>query len=245
MNIYPLAKYFFFETLRLTAFKAFLFFIVFYVMLHVAGALPASLNDHRGFVFTSLFLFGVVGTSGIVPEMLQKGKIELFLSRPFSHSLLIGSLFIGVATVMMLCSNLFTLALWLTHGLKFGDWNSLFLTHGSILALAFLPILCYIILLGLISRNTGFVIVIVTAYLVFLSPKVEGRSLLFDPNQTFFLRLFDVLYLALPQPLTGIYLNLARFFTGREFDILPFVTSLASGMAALSSSFRIFRRMDF
>ncbi|HEX9614484.1 MAG TPA: hypothetical protein VGA55_03230 [Bacteroidota bacterium] len=245
MNIYPLAKYFFFETFRLTAFKAFLFFIAFYALLNVAGALPASLNDHRGFIFTSVFLFGVVGTSGIVPEMLQKGKIELFLSRPFSRALLIGGLFIGAATVILLCSNLFTLALWLTQGLKVGDWNPLFLTHGSILGIAFIPLLCYIILLGLISRNTGFVIIVVTAYLVFLSPKVEGRDLLLNPNQTFLLRLLDMLYFVLPQPLTGIYLNLARFFSGKDLSILPFITSIGSGMVALYYSIRFFRRMDF
>lgn len=222
-----------------------MFFIATYVTLFVAGALPASLHDHRGFVFTSVFLFAIVGTSGIVPEMLQKGKIELFLSRPFSRALLLGGLFLGVATVVLLCANLFTLALWLTQGLKAGDWNPLFLTHGSILCVAFLPILCYIILLGLVSRNTGFVIVMVTAYLVFLSPKVEGRELLLDPNQTFLLRLFDVLYLVLPQPLTGLYFNIVRFLSGKGLSIVPLATSIASGTVALFYSFRYFRRMDF
>ena len=244
MNLYPLARYFFFETFRSTAFKALLFFIAFYVTLYGAGAFPASLNDQRGLMFTILFLFAIVGTSGIIPEMLHKGRIELFLSRPFSRAFLIGGLFIGVAGVILLCSNVFTLALWLTHGLKHDDWTPLFLKEGTFLGIAFLPVFCYIILLGLISRNTGFVIVVVTAYLVFLSPRVEGRDLL-DPNQTFLLRLFDVLSLALPQPLTGVYLNLSKAISGRDFDLLPFVTSLTSGLVALFSSFRIFRRMDF
>jgi ABC-2 type transport system permease protein len=131
-----------------------------------------------GGLFLSIF-----SASSFIPHMLEKGNIDLLLSKPISRAQLILGKFLGGNLVVLLNIAYLVTGIWLLIGLKFGEWApSFFLTILSI-SFAFATIYALIILIGILSRSS--VLAMMISYLIFfiLSPVLSNR----DPISIFWI----------------------------------------------------------
>jgi ABC-type transport system involved in multi-copper enzyme maturation permease subunit len=202
---------------------------------------------------SSILLFGVFAVAGLIPSMLEKGTIEVYLSKPLSRGGLLLSRALGAATGVAVNLLYFAIGIWLVFGLKLGIWHGSFLLSFVVVTLAFFLFFSVVTFAGVITRSTGFSIMLAFLY-TFFSAALESREMaLFKiwDNEVYHTAL-DVLYYITPQ-LSSMLDNASRVIgelpmgpnSGHAFDLLPFVYSLLSASALYALSIRYFAKQDY
>lgn len=193
-------------------------------------------------------LLAIFSSASFVPNMMEKGNIDLLLSKPISRDqLLLGKFFGGILVVFV---NVLFLVIgtWIIVSLKFSYWNFSFLYVSITVTFAFAVLYSIIVLLGIATR--GSILGMMIAYFIFilLSPLLyayfkEFRSVVENDTLKSFL---DGLYYIVPKTseLTGIItLNLAAGKGVTEYQ--PIITSLIFLILIISFSIYLFRKKDF
>jgi ABC-type transport system involved in multi-copper enzyme maturation permease subunit len=177
---------------------------------------------YAGGLFISIF-----SVAGFIPSLLEKGNIDLILSKPVSRNqVILGKFFGGTAMVFV---NIFyaIFFIWLLIGLKFNVWDISFLLSSFTITLAFASIYALIILLGIITRSSMLPMVI--SYLTFFafSPLLASReSLLSFSNSKILEVLFSILYYLIPQTSDLSSINTDLAVGGNIQNIFPVISSI-------------------
>jgi ABC-type transport system involved in multi-copper enzyme maturation permease subunit len=199
-----------------------------------------------------MLLFGVFGVAGLIPSLLEKGTIEIFLSKPLNRSLLLFARSLGATLAIAMNIIGFTFAVWLVIGLRLGDWNWGFLWSGFLSAYSFACFFSIITFIGLTTRSTGISVMLAFMFALIstgLELRETGLYLLWENG--LYHRMLDVLYYCTPQ-LEGMSrsatamiaaLPISTFPT--QFQVAPFVFSLASSIGWYGLSAWYFSRQDF
>ncbi len=192
-----------------------------------------------------LFL-SVFSVSSFIPNMLEKGNIELLLSNPVSRAqILLGKFFGGVLVVFI--NLLFLIAgIWVLTGLKFGIWEASILYAVLTITFTFAVLYGLIILLGILSRSS--VLAMMVTYLIFLivSPLLAGREklALLIKNETV-KGLLDVLYYVFPKTSEMGNITMLASTGGVVENFQPVITSFLFMILTLYISIIIFNKKDY
>jgi ABC-type transport system involved in multi-copper enzyme maturation permease subunit len=148
-----------------------------------------------GGLFLSIF-----SVSSFIPNMLEKGNIDVFLSKPISRTeLLLGKFFGGILVVFINVLYL-VFAIWVMTGAKFASWDSSFLLSVFSITFAFMVLYAMIILIGVLTQSS--VLAMMMSYLIFfiLSPLLEARKTWgVIVHNDFVKSLIDMLYYIIPK----------------------------------------------
>ena len=176
--------------------------------------------------FLSFLVFlAVMGTAGLIPALLSRGRADYFLSKPISRSLLFTykflSIFLVYAGVVAICGA----AVWIAMGLSYVgfSWSVLYLFLFHILSLfVWLTITAFA---GVVSGS--FAMSIIAAFLVWVAHSVVSTARMFEDvlgSQTL-KQLLDVIYYVLPK--NSEFIKLGERLASGQF---------AAGYASLWSS---------
>jgi ABC-type transport system involved in multi-copper enzyme maturation permease subunit len=204
---------------------------------------------------TSVFwiiLFGIFGVAGLIPGMLEKGTIDLFLSKPLTRAELLIARALGAAAGIAVNLIYFFVGIWLIFGLKAGVWHWGFLSSVIYIIYAFTCLFSVVTIAGLITRSAGFSILIAFSFAL-ISTGLELRErffyLLWD--NTIYHRLLDTLYYLTPQ-LNAMLENSSRVIGNNilalnqaEFTFMPFLYSFFSASLLYGLSIWYFSRRDY
>lgn len=193
-------------------------------------------------VFLSLFI-----TADIVPSTLDKGLIDLSLSKPLSRMKLISSRMLGAVAVAALCLSFFIIGIWLLFFLRTG-----LLTNGFLIAcipalVSFVSLYAISALIGLLTGSANLGIVIVYIYAAVISLMLESReTFLFNlvTNETL-QSIIDVLYYILPQVSAMAEIVAAVIQNNTVESWLPFGVSLGSAAFFFALTFFFFARREY
>jgi ABC-type transport system involved in multi-copper enzyme maturation permease subunit len=148
-----------------------------------------------GGLFLSIF-----SVSSFIPNMLEKGNIDVFLSKPISRTeLLLGKFFGGILVVFLNVLYL-VLAIWVLTGTKFGSWDLSFLLSAFSITFAFMVLYAMIILIGVLTQSS--VLAMMLSYIIFfiLSPLLEARKSWGQIIHSDFVKsVIDMLYYIIPK----------------------------------------------
>ncbi len=258
-----MSKKIFITFLGLSTFVLLLFAIVFGLipiedfnsMIRVNGKSPVDFSSvivdklkmfmifplYGGGLFLSVF-----SVSGFIPAMLEKGNIDLLLSKPISRAqLILGKYFGGILIVLMNITYL-VLGLWLLIGIKFAVWNISFLVTIPVIVFAFAVLYSLIIFIGIITRSS--LLAIMLSYLIFfiLSPLLaakEAASFLTDGS--IWGTIIDILYYVIPQTseLGGIATDIAA--GGVIADMSPIWVSIIFIFLTIFGTITIFDKKEY
>jgi ABC-type transport system involved in multi-copper enzyme maturation permease subunit len=147
-----------------------------------------------------VLLFGLFATAGLIPSMLEKGTVELYLSKPLSRASLLLSRSAGACAGIILNLLYFALAIWLIFGLKTGIWHHSFLLAATLTIPMFFFYYSVVALTALISNSTGFSIMFALIF-HFVSSALAVRERVLYPwwDNMIFHRFLDVLFFGTPQ----------------------------------------------
>ncbi len=202
---------------------------------------------------SSILLFGVFAVAGLIPSMLEKGTVEVYLSKPLSRGALLLARSFGASAGVALNLFYFAIGIWLVFGLKLGVWNGNFLLSFVAVCVSFLLFFSIVAIAGVITKSTGFSIMLAFLY-TFFSSALESREMFLFKiwgNEIYHSAL-DVLYYITPQ-LSAMLENSSRIVgnlpigpsAGQPFDPMPFVYSLLSASALYALSVRYFSKQDY
>lgn len=199
-------------------------------------------------VMATLFL-GIFATAGIVPSMMEKGTIDLLLSKPISRTtLLFGRLLGGILAVLV---NLvaFVTAIWALYGFASGVWYLPFL--GSTIAIAFfayLVVLSGVLLMNVMSESWILPLCIAYVHVMVLAPTLANREeTLFTIIHSSIARgILDGLHYMLPQTAV-LATNSLRdaIVSSTVISWEPFIQGAIFAAIATTLAVRQFNRKDF
>lgn len=193
-------------------------------------------------------LLSIFSSASFVPIMLEKGNIDLLLSKPVSRiQLLLGKYFGGLVVVFINVAFLI-IGVWFVISLRFSYFDFTFLSIIFPITFTFAVLYSLIVLFGIITQSS--VLGMMIAYFIFLilSPLSYLSKTQFKEHigSEFLRSLIDAVYYIVPKTseLMGtITVNLA---SGKGIvDYQPLLTSFAFLIIILSYSTFLFNKKDF
>jgi hypothetical protein len=189
-------------------------------------------------------LLALFATGGLIASLMERGQVDLLLSKPLSRARILSGRLLGVG-VMMLCLLVYLLgAVWLVMSLKTGVWNPRFLLAIGVVFGMFTVVYGVVTLVSVWTESAalGFIatLAVLFASLVLAIPNL---SLQVRPPWR---QLIEGLHAVVPQfPGVGVRI-VPQLATGTAVaSWVPFLTALAFGLVAYASAFVLFRRKDF
>jgi len=159
----------------------------------------------KGFLDISwalIVFFSLVSTASFIPSMLEKGTIDLLISKPVSRFTILLSKYLG-AVLFMFLSMVFLLgSIWLILSIKSGYWDFQFLIAIPLITLAFAVMYSINVFTGLATQST-IISILVNFFLIFVLCPIlsirEGLIFTFVKNSGVQF-VFNFLYWVFPKP---------------------------------------------
>lgn len=191
-------------------------------------------------------LLSIFAVANLVPLMMERGTIELFLSKPVTRAEALTGRFIGGLLVVL--ANVFYLVffIWVIISGKLGVWHLPALYLVLTILLAFASLNAIIVLIGVWTRSS--ILGMMTAYFVFLalSPALSYREYLYEIGGGDALKIIlDSLYYVLPKTSEVLGSTTDALIGGGALDWQPALTTLAFTAVAFGAALYSFWKKDF
>jgi ABC-2 type transport system permease protein len=213
-------------------------------------ALTFLVNGIESAIAMPLFGLGlflaIFSVSSFIPNMLEKGHVDVILSKPVSRGQVLTGKFVGGFIVVLMNVSYLILGIWLMLGLKFDVWDTQFLYTILTITFTFAVFYALIIFLGVVSQNS--ILSMMVCYFIFLivSPILAARENIFQFIKNDLIKgVFDVLYYILPKTseLGSITEALVKKQTIESMQ--PVYSSAAFMVLIFGLSIFIFRKKDY
>jgi ABC-type transport system involved in multi-copper enzyme maturation permease subunit len=207
-------------------------------------------NISCSWVSTTLYIWGtflaVFASSGLIPSVLEPGRIALLLSKPLGRTTLLLGRYAGNLLVVLLNHVYLIASIWIIIGWKTGIWETRFLLAIPISVFVFSVLLCVVVLIGVLSESAALSTMVAVA-LMLVSTILAQRS--------FVVRLLDSEWSR--QLWMGLYWFIPKVFDlgnalrqiillDKDAELLmPVLTSAAFGLGVMMIAIHLFRRKDF
>ncbi len=193
-------------------------------------------------------LLAIFASASFVPVMLEKGNIDLLLSKPVSRNQLLWGKYFGGILVVFLNITFMVVGVWLIISLKFSSWDFYFLSIILVITFTFAVLYSIIVLLGVLTKGSTLGMMI--AYLIFLilSPVLLiGKDKVVDFIQNkFFKSLIIGAYYVIPKTSELMGKIMSSLASGKSIeDYQPILTSFAFLILTMGITISIFRKKDF
>jgi ABC-type transport system involved in multi-copper enzyme maturation permease subunit len=197
------------------------------------------------FLYTWGMALSVFASSGLIPSVLEPGRIELILSKPLSRTHLLLGRFAGNVAVVALNTAYLVLGVWIIFGLKTKIWGNQFLWSIVTTVFIFSVLLTVVVLVGVLFESAA-LSTMITVGLMIISPILAQTSTMMKLLSSETARdAWRVLYQILPKvyDIGRMTLDLVR--SQRVESLQPVYSSALFGIAVLSGAVYIFTRRDF
>lgn len=200
-------------------------------------------------VFTMAVLFiGIFITAGIVPSMMEKGTVDLLLSKPLPRTTILFGRALGGFLALAMNVIGFVLAVWTLYGVATTVWHVPFLFWAITIPLfTFLVLYSGIILLNVLTESWVLPMSLAYVHLMILANFLFSRNeLLFQFISNKILQgLITGIYYILPQTTDMVNMVQQGVFTSSVDQIAPFVQGVIFMAATLGLAAWKFQRKDF
>lgn len=191
-------------------------------------------------------MLAVFASAGLIPVLLEPGRIALLLSKPVSRPTLLLGRFLGNVLIILLNNTYLIVCIWLILGSKTGVWESRFLLAIPISVFMFAVLLCLVTLVGVIFESAALAVMfsIATILISALLAQFDWADKLLSSDWS--RQLWHVLYWIVPKVYgLGAAMKQIILYDSQVDWITPVWTSALFALLVLSSSIYIFRKRDF
>ncbi len=193
-------------------------------------------------------LLAIFSTAGFVPAMLEKGTIDLYLSKPISRAQLIIGKYLGAVLTVLINISFIIIGIWIIIAIKFGSWDPSFLWAVFTITFTFAVLYSIIILFNVITR--GSIAGMMLAYFTFLilGPVLYEAKKRFGVliESDFWRGVIDVFYYIFPKTTELMGLITVQLSSGKGIDeIQPVLTSFLFLILMVGLAIMVFRKKDF
>ena len=202
-----------------------------------------------GGIATFLYSWGmflaVFASAGLIPSVLEPGRIELLLSKPVSRTHILLGRYVGNVLVVSCNICYLVLGVWTILGIKTGIWSPMFLISIATTIFAFAVLLSVVILIGVLFESAALATMVAAALMIMSVVLAQTSTMLRLLSSEWSRQVWRTLYYSLPKvyDLGTMTLNAIQ---SRTFDgFMPIWTSALFAAVVLGTSLLIFARRDF
>jgi len=196
-------------------------------------------------VFTGGIFLSIFAAASLIPNMLEKGHIEILISKPLSRVQLFLGRFSGVLFIMTVNVSYLIGGTWLILSVKTGVWHFPYLYSIPMVVIAFAIMYALMALVGVITRSPG-VSVMVAYVVLFFSPLLVQKDKIYALlSSKIYYYFLEGIYHILPKTFELGEINQALVMAEPVQSWTALLTSTAAGLVILSAATYIFVRKDF
>lgn len=187
----------------------------------------------------------VFATGSQVPNLVHRGTVDLYLSRPVGRTTLLLGRFVGAVTLVLanlafLCGGVF-----LIISLKTGVWNPRLLAAGGMIAFVFLSYLSFMYLIGVLSGSTPLSIMLPYAIYILAMPLAAHDHIAAAMDSRLAVWTVHVLYWVLPKS-AELGKDVVQLVMGKgATSFAALATTGAFGLACLAAAIVVFQRKSY
>ncbi len=203
----------------------------------------------HGSIATFLYSFGLFlalfASSGLVPSLLEPGRIELLLSKPVARWHLLLGRYLGNVLIVLANSAWLVGGVWLIFGIKTGVWTPQFLFAIFTTVFLFCVLLSVVFLMGVLFESAALATMVPVALMLISPILAQERTVVKLLSSETARTVWRTLYQMLPKvfDIGRTTLQLVRRETVESWD--PFFSSALFGVAVLAVAVWRFERRDF
>jgi len=197
------------------------------------------------FLYTWGMFLAVFASAGLIPSVLEPGRIELLLSKPVSRTHILLGRYAGNVLVIS-CNVIFlVLGVWTILGVKTGIWSKTFLVSIATSIFIFAVLLTVVVLIGVLFESAALATMI-TVGLMIMSPILAQTSTMLRLLSSEWSRqIWRTLYYTFPKVYDLGKMTLDAIQSQTFEGYMPIWTSALFAVVMLSAALAIFARRDF
>jgi len=197
------------------------------------------------FLYTWGMFLAVFASAGLIPSILEPGRIELLLSKPVSRTHLLLGRFLGNLLVVGFNIIYLVVGVWFILAFKTNIWTPDFLISIVSTIFLFAVLLSVVVLIGVTLESTALAVMIPAGLMVISPILAQHKIMMRLLGSEWSRRLWRGLYELLPKVYDLGKMTL-DFVTDRRVEsFAPVYSSAAFGAAVLALAVYIFQRRNF
>ena len=198
------------------------------------------------FLYTWSMFLAVFASAGLIPSVLEPGRIELLLSKPVTRLHILLGRFAGNVLVVGLNVVYLVVGVWIIFGVRTGIWGRQFLAAIFTTIFVFAVLLSVVALVGVLFESPA-VATMITVGLMILSPILAQQKIMMKLLGSEWSRdAWRISYYVMPKVYDIGRMTLDIVTEGTAADYwMPLWTSAVFGAAVLGAALLVFARKDF
>ena len=218
-----------------------------------ATMLGLTVLDFVWMIISSLLLFvsifvGSFVTTGFITSLMEKGSIDLLLSKPVPRWMYIAGRYTGAVVIIFVEVAYLVIGLWVIAGLSLGTWSPVFLSSIVFITLSFAGIYGLVTLIGVLTRSSWFALIIGLALYIVASIVVPigqflDRLLNGVESEGVLTIVAKIFHYTIPSQEMGN--TLKNVILGQPTNYAPVLLTLGLAIAYLALSCYAFSKKEF
>jgi ABC-type transport system involved in multi-copper enzyme maturation permease subunit len=217
---------------------------------HPVYNIQKFVNTSYAWVSIVLYIWGtflaIFASAGLIPSVLEAGRISLLLSKPLSRTMLLMGRYLGNVFIVVMNHVYLICSIWIVIGIKTHIWDTRFLLAIPISVFIFAVLLCVVVLIGVVFESAA-LSVMVPAALMLISAILAQRQIVIRLLDSDWSRqLWLAFYWIIPKffDLGSAMKQIVQYDRDANW-ITPVWTSAVFGLVVLSGAIYIFQKRDF
>ncbi len=207
-------------------------------------------NVSYAWVSIVLYIWGtflaIFASSGLIPSVLEAGRISLLLSKPLTRTTLLMGRFLGNVLVVAANHVYLICSIWIIIGLKTNIWEPRFLLAIPISIFMFAVLLCVVALIGVISESAALSVMVSVALMLISTILAQRQVVVKLLDSEWSRQLWLTFYWIVPKVYDlGAAMRQIILLDQQVDWMAPVWTSTLFGAVVLSSAIYIFQKRDF
>jgi ABC-type transport system involved in multi-copper enzyme maturation permease subunit len=197
------------------------------------------------FLYTWGMFLAVFASAGLIPAVLEPGRIELLLSKPVSRTHILLGRYLG--NILVVGSNVayLVLAIWIILGIKTGIWRMSFLASIGTTMFIFAVLLAVVVLMGVLFQSTALATMVAVGLMIMSPILAQTSTVMRLLSSEWSRQVWRALYYAMPKVYDLGRMTLEMIRNGQYDWWMPVWTSTLFGIAILGAALALFQRKDF
>jgi ABC-2 type transport system permease protein len=207
-------------------------------------------NVSYAWVCVGLYVFGtflaIFASSGLIPSILEPGRISLLLSKPIGRTILLLGRYVGNLLIIILNTTYMVTGVWLIIAYKTDIWDYHFLLAIPVMIFIFAVLLCVVVFIGVVSESSALAVMVAVALSLISALLAQHQFMIKLLDSEWSRQLWMGLYWFVPKVFDlGKELHYFILIDEKNDWLTPIWTSAAFGIVVLISSIVIFRKRDY
>ncbi|MBM3737475.1 MAG: hypothetical protein FJW39_16970 [Acidobacteria bacterium] len=197
------------------------------------------------FLYSVGMFLAVFASAGLIPGLLEPGRIELLLSKPVGRMHLLLSRYLGNILVVAANTTYLVVGVWVVFGWKTEIWSPQFLWAIATTVFLFSVLLSVVVLVGVVFESAALATMIPVALMIVSPILAQEKTAIRLLSSEWSRQVWKWLYYCLPKAFDIGRLTLDLVRQNPTGDLFPVWSSALFAVIVLGLALVLFARRDF